>query len=511
MLKVRKGIQMSTGTAQFGKSTAAVKSSSKKKSRKKAKKNNVGLICGVVLGVMVASLGIAYISGRAYYGGKFLNDTFINGTDVSGMTYEEACKAVGADKKDPDLVITGIDGKKFEIPAKDFGYTRNAADEVKKLYEQVNHGAWFSGYAGKTDLSYTEQATYDAAKLEKLLDEQEWGDTETADAYMELTDEGYVINKEIQGNKITDMQQLYYVVESDLSGGEFEITLDENSGCYAVPEIKSGVFEEQCAALNNVFNISITYDFNYTTETLTGKRLLEILDMDDMGNYSVDEDKAMEYVEYLADKYDTYNKPRKFHATLQGDITVEPSSDAKYGWWIYQQATCDELVDMLEDGVSVESVEPVYVEDYPFVYKGLPSARTANDDIGKTYVEIDLTDQHLWYYKNGKLDYECYIVSGQTTSAARTTLEGVYKLWSKETNKRMKDSNADGEEWDTTCNYWNNVSLCGIGLHDSTWRGAFGGTIYQWNGSHGCINMPYEGAQYIYENVELETPVVMYY
>ena len=75
----------------------------------------------------------------------------------------------------------------------------------------------------------------------------------------------------------------------------------------------------------------------------------------------------------------------------------------------------------------------------------------------------------------------------------------------------MKDRNADGEEWDTTCNYWNNISLCGIGMHDSTWRGAFGDNIYQWNGSHGCINMPYEGAQYIYENVELGTPVVMFY
>ena len=103
-------------------------------------------------------------------------------------------------------------------------------------------------------------------------------------------------------------------------------------------------------------------------------------------------------------------------------------------------------------------------------------------------------------------------VSGQTTSEARTTLPGVYKLWSKETNKRMKDTNADGDEWDTKCNFWNNVSLCGIGLHDSTWRGGyFGGEIYKYNGSHGCINMSYDDAKYVYDNVPYGTPVVMYY
>jgi lipoprotein-anchoring transpeptidase ErfK/SrfK len=118
----------------------------------------------------------------------------------------------------------------------------------------------------------------------------------------------------------------------------------------------------------------------------------------------------------------------------------------------------------------------------------------------------------LWYYKEGKLDYETDIVSGQTTSEARTTLPGVYKLWFKDTNFRMQGTNEDGDEWDVTCSYWNNVSLCGIGLHDSAWRGnAFGGNIYKTNGSHGCINMPPAGAKYVYDNVEYGTPVVMYY
>ena len=206
------------------------------------------------------------------------------------------------------------------------------------------------------------------------------------------------------------------------------------------------------------------------------------------------------------------NTKRKFHATLQGDIVIPTSDDAKYGWWIDQKKTCNALVDMLNKGETVKKVDPIYYDNGAgYVFTGVESARTKDDDIGKTYVEIDLTAQHLWVYKKGKITYECDIVSGQTTSMARTTLPGVYKVWYKATNYRMKDSNADGESWDTTCNYWNRVAICGIGLHDTVTRYAFGGNIYQYSGSHGCINMPLDGAKYIYEKVALGTPVVMYY
>ena len=75
---------------------------------------------------------------------------------------------------------------------------------------------------------------------------------------------------------------------------------------------------------------------------------------------------------------------------FRGSITVPTSDDARYGWWIYQDETCDQLVKLIKKGKNAK-LEPVYYQDGSFVYTGMKGARTADSDIGKTYIEIDLT------------------------------------------------------------------------------------------------------------------------
>ena len=51
----------------------------------------------------------------------------------------------------------------------------------------------------------------------------------------------------------------------------------------------------------------------------------------------------------------------------------------------------------------------------------------------------------------------------------------------------------------------------GIGIHDASWRDEYGGEIYKTNGSHGCINTPYEKMEQLYERADIGTPVIMFY
>ena len=75
----------------------------------------------------------------------------------------------------------------------------------------------------------------------------------------------------------------------------------------------------------------------------------------------------------------------------------------------------------------------------------------------------------------------------------------------------LSDTNAAGESWNTPVDFWNNISTFGVGLHDATWHDYFGGNRYEWAGSHGCINMPWDAAKYVFENIDINTPVFMYW
>lgn len=497
---------MATKTSEKAKQNTRSKKSGTKKKKRSAVPVIVACSAGLVL---IGGGAAAYYVGRSDYDGKFLANTYINDVDVSGKTVAEAQHMLARDDLPAALTVVKQDGGKVVVKLEDFGYSYDTDEQIQSLYDNVDHNGWLSALSKEERLTFEDTASYDKDKLKSLLEDADWGSAKNENAEILETDSGFEIKDAVQGDEMEYKKLQDYIISS-VDSGKFQLEAAD-SDCYIKPEITAEDLQGECDMLNSVYNMEINYDFDYTKEKLTGKKLMDMVELDENGVITADPDKAMKYVEYLAEKYDTYNTERKFHATIQGDITVPISDDAKYGWWIDQQRTCDQLVDMLELGESVESVDPIYYETGGYVFTGYEKARTKDDDIGKTYIEIDLTNQKFWYYKNGKKVKECDIVSGQTTSAARTTLPGVYKVWDKATNYRMKDTNADGDSWDTTCAYWTRVAICGIGLHDSQWRYAFGGNIYKYNGSHGCINMPLEYAKFVHDKVPMGTPVVMYY
>ena len=483
------------------------------KRKKKKKKINLPLIITLsVFALIIIAIAVVYFVGRAKYSDKFLPNTYINNINVSGETVEEAYEKFKHPEEGGSLTVVCQTGKEVVIPFSEFDYGYNTMDKIREIFSRQSSGAWFMGYAGKADYSFTDSSSYNKDKLSAAIDRADWGSEPTKDAeIVKNADGSYKINDAVLGDTMDKSVLKEYLLAKFAQGSIYVNAAD--SGCYTKPEISAADLEQKCERLNKISSMKIVYDFDYTTETLEGEKLMDMITFDEENlTVTADRAKCMAYVEELAKKYDTYDTERKFHATLQGDIIVPTSDDAKYGWWIYQDATCDKLVEMLENiDIPEGKIKPVYYNQYGFEYVGVPEARTADDDIGNTYCEIDLTAQHFWYYEKGEMKYECDIVSGQTTSKARMTLPGVYKLWNKQTNYRMKATNADGESWDSTCNYWNNVSICGIGMHDTVRRYAFGGNIYKYNGSHGCINMPLKAAKYVFDNVPLETPVVMYY
>lgn len=496
------------------------KNSKKKKKKKSSGKTAAVAICSVVGVVLVAAGGI-YLWGMNSYKDRFLENTYINGVDVSGKTKAEAYQLVSEQSPIPDaLTVTKKDGSTFSIKLSEIGYNNNTQTLVTQYYTQQNHYSWFTSTMKRTDFSFDSKFKYDKSKLEKVLKRKvldSQSTKEPEDAYIKKDDDNsYVVVKETTGDAVDEskIDELYSYVEEQLDGFSFDVDISQ-ADCYQKPKITADMLEDTCQKLNNLNDIEITFDFIYTTETLKGDTIMDWITFDDDNSdvgYTVDEDKAMAYVEDLADKYDTFGKDREFKTTKRGTITISEGQGC-YGWWIDQQKTCDLIVDLIEKGESAET-EPVYYvnPDSAYEYTCNKDWRTADKDYGDTYIEVDLTAQHLWYYKDGKLTMESDIVSGYP-SKSRNTPGGVYKLWYKEKGKTLRGS-ADGQSYASYVDYWNNVSTIGIGLHDASWQnGNFGGSRYKsstW-GSHGCINMPLDKARYVYEKIDMGTPVFMYW
>ncbi len=124
-------------------------------------------------------------------------------------------------------------------------------------------------------------------------------------------------------------------------------------------------------------------------------------------------------------------------------------------------------------------------------------------NVGTTYIEISIDKQHMWYYKEGKLIVSTDVVTGY--KYAHDTPTGLFYIINKASPAELV-----GDTWDIYVNYWLAVTYDGVGIHDSTWRSSYGGDIYTYDGSHGCINTPYDAVKKLYENCKEKTPVVIY-
>ena len=490
-------------------------SSSKKKKKKKS--HAVDIVCGIMAVAIVGGVIGAYAYGKKAYDGVFLANTTINKVDVSKLTPEQAvAKLTGQIDFNDQISITKRDGSKVNIDLKDLDLTNNIGDAVSQAFEKQDHTMWFRSLLNDTSYEFDPDSSFNDTKLNAIIKRnviESQNVIESKNAYIEQTDDGFTVVKEVVGNSIdkNKLGDIYDYISSELSKGNYDISIADLD-VYEKPTIVAEDLQEQVDSLNKIATIELKFDFVYEKATLKGTRFMDWLDFNEDGTYTVDKSEVQKYVDELAEKYDTYRKDRKFKSTNKGTITVEGGSGI-YGWWLNTEpegGMADYIIELIEDGKS-GTFDPIFYSSGGIDYEGNPDCWTAEDDIGNTYLEIDFYAQHMWFYKNGKKTWECEIVSGLPTEG-RNTPEGVYKLWNKESPSKLKGENG-GDKWETTVSYWNNISDWGtqIGIHDATWQPYFGGELYKWSGSHGCINVSYESAKYVYENVPIGTPVVAYW
>lgn len=449
-----------------------------------------------VFSVVILLMIVVYLGVSVYFNNRFFPGSQINGMDVSRKTVEKAEEMIATDVSDYTVILTLRDGKEETVDGgmMDFSYVSDGA--VQALKDNQNSFLWLSAVFQPTTYTMTAQTTYDEKMLKKALGSLDCFDeskvTKPVDAQMKETDEGYVIEPEVEGNQL-DPEKAFALVKAAVDKGETEVNL-EAGGCYLEPKVKADDKELVAKAdkLNKYFKLVVTYNIGNTQEVLDYDTIRDWMTMDEKLNVEFNWNKAADWMAALSDKYDTFGNDMEFTTSLGETVTVRHET---YGWKIDEASEVDILLELLEKGESAERT-PVYLESARSYGEG-------GDDIGDTYVEIDYTNQRMWFYKDGELLVDTPIVTGNVSKDYGSP-EGIYCIYNKEEKAVLK-----GEDYKTPVDFW--MPFCeGVGIHDSKWRPYYGGDIYKTNGSHGCINTPWEQAKIIYANISVGDPVICY-
>lgn len=456
----------------------------------KKKKIIICCACGLLLTAAI------YVLIGLSWQKKFLPGTAVNGMDLSGMTPAQAETYINETVNQYILTLEEPDGNSEQIDGNSIELRADYRDSLNGLLTGQNILFWgpylFQGknYSVDAEITFNEEKLSSVIDGLSCMDKSRWKPSENA-RFEYAEKEGYRIVPEVQGTEIQS-DQLFTAVSEAICRLDKTLSLTD-AQVYRQPAVTSDdpELQKQSALFEPYTDMTVTYHFGSETEILDVGLFHDWLSVDGNGDLTVDREAVNDYVKELGKKYNTAYSSKTFQTSYGPEITIKGGF---YGWMIDREQETEALTQILLSGKS-EDREPIY---------SLEAASHDTPDYGNSYVEINLTAQHLFLYKDGELILESDLVSGDS-SKGKDTPGGAYAINYKERNAILS-----GEDYRTTVSYW--MPFNGnIGMHDCAWRPAFGGVIYQTNGSRGCINLPVSVAKKLYENTEPGFPVLCYY
>lgn len=446
-------------------------------------------------GTLIVLFIVIYMGISMYFMNHFYVGTTINGIDVSKATQEDAEEAIQKLIEHYKLAINGRVDYEDVITGEEIGLVVAWDNLVGEFLDAQQGFDWIMKVWNPDTYEVPVVVAYDEEKLlaaiDKLacLDEANQvapSDAKISDYNPEI---GYEVISAVQGNTI-DKEIMVNSVKACIPELITELDLEEIQ-CYLKPELEDeSFFLTAVEQINKVLSTVITYEIGETTQILDKSIISEWVSFDEALEVCIDEEKVTEYVASLASQYNTCYTAKKFMTSYGQEVKISASY---YGWKVDKSAEKEAILTELREGTVVT--------------RDLNYSMTANShdgpDYGNSYVEINLTAQHLFMYVDGELIVETDFVSGNI-SEGNGTPTGAYSLTYKK-----RDATLSGADYSSHVSYWmpffNNY-----GMHDATWRSKFGASIYKRDGSHGCINLPPSAAKVIYENISKGFPVLVY-
>lgn len=450
----------------------------------------------IILGSVVGAVLLIYVGFSIFFMSHFYFNTTLNGKNVSGYSADKVFDNWEDEIGNYSLKIVESDGTESELKGSDIDMVLQWDDTIARMISKQNGFAWPAKLFNPDQNTSEAIVTFDEDKLDSALDGFPFMDKskqiDPVDATVSDYDkkDGYTLVESVSGTAI-DKPVLKENIEKALYGLADTYQITEGNG-YLAPKIANDD-EKLLAAIdtmNKYAGSEIDYEIGSEKETLDINTFADWLSVNDNEKAEIDEEKVADYVAELGTKYNTYGKSKQLATSYGTTITM---SNCHYGWKIDAETEAAAIIDDIKGGEKV-------TRDLNYQYT---AASHTGNDYGNSYVEINLTAQHLYLYKNGSLVIDSDFVSGNP-SKGNATHTGVFGVTYTE-----RDATLKGQNYATPVSFW--MPFNGNeGMHDATWRSSFGGSIYKRNGSHGCVNLPYSVAQTIFENVSAGFPVFVY-
>lgn len=458
----------------------------------------------IVLGIFacIPVVLVVYVAFVVHFTHIFMCGTYINGVYCTGFTAEECNKLLMADYQQDYLELQDLSNVRYRISYEDIGGSVDFTEELAALIDKQNTFSWIVQLFHPKAYTLEPKIVYNEEMLSSVLSECGAFDAQNnkeLDVFILESEKGYIL----QDNRkdYLNPDKVLLAVKDAIKNQESMVDLVA-SECYEdlkyTEEMQDTIeLWEKIDAYQN--SCKVTYDMGDVLIPVDASVVCHFIKLnddntfmlDDDGELVFDKDGVTEFINELASEYDTYGTKRHF-TTTSGD--VKEITGGTYGSTLDQKTEIKYLTNAF-----LEGTEEVHIPAYT-----RSSSIRGKDDIGDTYIEVDMTNQIMYYYKNGTLKLETEVVTGNL-SQNHDTPEGINYVYAKQKNRILR-----GPGYASFVNYWMPVKG-GIGIHDATWRDEFGGEIYKTSGSHGCINTPLDKMEELYDMVTVGTPVVMYY
>lgn len=470
-------------------------------SEKKKGKKAIIITLSIIAGVVAILAGV-YFGISSYYKDKFLMGTTVNGVDCSGKTLKEVEAMLQKEVEEYSITIYKADDTTEVIEGTAMDIIYGGYKKLKESFEKQNAYAWPKALFEETNIKAEIVFEYSPEKLDTIISELECMKPENqvapVSASVVYNGSEYVIQDEVHGTQL-DAAKVKEVIHAGVTAMDGTVDLDE-TGCYVQPiyHKASEAVVSACEELNKYLSAKITYSLDNIEVVVDKEDIASWISVDANMTPVIDAAKVKAFTDTLGSTYNTANRSGTIITPTGKEAAV---AVAGYGRQVGSQADCDQLINEIKEGKTVTRTPIISRE-------ATPEGQYA---WGTTYVEVDITEQHMWYIVNGQVAFETDVVTGKL--GKNDTPTGTYTILEKMRNKVLRGRPlANGKpSYLTPVSYWMRVTWSGIGFHDAGWQPTFGGDRYVNNGSHGCINMPPAKAAEFYGMLSVGCPVVIHH